>query len=73
MKSTKEGRRLKWYEGEVKILIKVYDQEYQQKAKGKSLDSMWEKVARRVNTESKEIDASTGEKSGKQCKNKVEI
>ena len=25
VKSTREGRRLKWSEGEVKILIKVYD------------------------------------------------
>ena len=50
--STKQGNRTRWSDGEVKILITVYSQEYEQRHRGKSLDAMWDRIAERVNSES---------------------
>ena len=55
--STKQGNRTRWSDGEVKILITVYSQEYEQRNRGKSLDAMWDRTAERVNSESAEINA----------------
>ena len=55
--STKQGNRTRWSDGEVKILITVYSQEYEQRNRGKSLDAMWDRTAERVNSESAEINS----------------
>ena len=63
--STKQGNGTCWSDGEVKILITVYSQEYEQRNRGKSLDSMWDRTAERVNSESAEINAFLRENSKK--------
>ena len=69
--STKQGNRTCWSDGEVKILITVYSQEYEQRHQGKSLDAMWDRIAERVNSESVEINAFSGEKTAKNCHDKM--
>ena len=61
--STKQGNRTRWSDGEVKILITVYSQEYEQRHRGKNLDVMWARIAERVNSES--ANAFSGEKTAK--------
>ena len=69
--STHQSRRTRWSEGEVKILITVYRQEYERKDRGRSQDAMWEKIAERVNSESTEMNSFAGKKDAKQCRDKI--
>ena len=69
--STHQSRRTRWSGGEVKILIKVYRQEYERKDRGRSQDVMWEKIAERVNSESTEMNSFAGKKDAKQCRDKI--
>ena len=68
---THQSKRTRWSEGEVKILITVYRQEYERKDRGRSQDVMWEKIAERVNSESTEINSFAGKKDAKQCREKI--
>ena len=72
--STQQSKRTRWSEGEVKILITVYRQEYERKDCGRSQDVMWEKIAERVNSESTEMNSKqTLIKSIKTLKTKVRL
>ena len=44
----------RWVEGEVKLLISIYGEEYKNRHKGRNLDSMWEKIEARLAEESKD-------------------
>ena len=46
-KSAKQSRN-RWVEGEVKLLISVYGEEYKNRDKEKNLDSMCEKIEARL-------------------------
>ena len=50
-----EQSRNRWVEGEVKLLISVYGEEYKNRDKEKNLDSICEKIEARLVEESKEV------------------
>ena len=61
----------RWVEGEVKLLISIYGEEYKNRDKGRNLDSMWEKIEARLAEESKEVLNIHCEKSAKSCRDKI--
>ena len=61
----------RWVEGEVKLLISTYGEEYKNRDKGRNLDFMWEKIEARLAEESKEVLNIHCEKSAKSCRDKI--
>ncbi|CAH3179164.1 unnamed protein product [Porites lobata] len=66
-----EQSRNRWVEGEVKLLISIYGEEYKNRDKGRNLDSMWEKIEARLAEESKEVLNIHCQKSAKNCRDKI--
>jgi len=69
--SSSEQPRLRWTEGEVKLLIAIYREEYPKRDKGKSLEAMWDRIAARLVADSKEINDFVCKKSAKNCRDKI--
>ena len=65
-----EQSRNHWTEGEVKLLIAIYGEEWQNRDNRRSLEPMWERVAERLVAECKEMDI-TCDKSAKKCREKI--
>ena len=65
-----EQSRNCWTEGEVKLLIAIYGEEWQNRDSRRSLEPMWERIAERLVSECKEIDI-TCETSAKNCRDKM--
>ena len=65
-----EQSRNRWTEGEVKLLIAIYGEEWQNRDNRRSLEPMWERVAERLVAECKEMDI-TCDKSAKKCREKI--
>ena len=61
----------RWVEGEVKLLISIYGEEYKNRDKGRNLDSMREKIEARLAEESKEVLNTHCQKSAKNCRNEI--
>ncbi|KAJ7394581.1 hypothetical protein OS493_000399 [Desmophyllum pertusum] len=70
-KSVAEQSRNRWTDGEVKLLIAIYGEEYQNRDKGRSLGPMWDRIANRLVAESKEINDFNCDKSAKNCRDKI--
>ena len=70
LKSAEQSRN-RWVEGEVKLLISIYGEEYKNRDKGRNLDSMWEKIEARLAEESKEVLNIHCQKSAKNCRDKI--
>ena len=68
--SAEEQSRNPWTKGEVKLLITIYGQEWQNRDSRRSLEPMWERIAERLVTECKEMDI-TCDKSAKNCRDKI--
>ncbi|KAL9976002.1 hypothetical protein ACROYT_G013231 [Oculina patagonica] len=66
-----ESTRNRWTEGEVKLLISIYGEEYGKRDKGRSLELMWERIAARLVTESKELNDHVCDKTAKNCRDKM--
>ena len=54
----------RWTEGEVKLLIAIYGEEWQNRDSTRSLEPMWERIAERLVSECKDMDI-TCDKSAK--------
>ena len=65
-----EPSRNRWTEGEVKLLIAIYGEEWQNRNSRRSLEPMWERIAERLVSECKEMDIPC-EKSAKNCRDKM--
>ena len=63
--SRAEQSRNRWTEGEVKLLIVIYGEEWQNRDSRRSLEPMWERIAERLVAECKEMDIAC-DKSAKQ-------
>ena len=68
--SSVEQSRNRWSEGEVKLLIAIYGEEWQNRDSRRSLEPMWERIAERLVAECKEMDI-TCDKSAKKCRDKM--
>ena len=66
-----EQSRNRWVEGEVKLPISIYGEEYKNRDKGRNLDSMWEKIEARLAEESKEVLNIHCQKSAKNCRDEI--
>ena len=66
-----EQSRIRRSDGEVTLLIAIYGEEYPKRDKGKSLETMWERIAARLVAESKEINDFISDKSAKNCRDKI--
>lgn len=66
-----EQSRIRWSDGEVTLLIAIYGEEYPRRERGKSLETMWERIAARLVAESKEINDFISDKSAKNCRDKI--
>lgn len=56
---------IRWSDGEVTLLIAIYGEEYPKRDRGKSLETMWERIAARLVAKSKEINDFICDKSAK--------
>ena len=65
-----EQSRNRWTDGEVKLLIAIYGEEWQARDSRRSLEPMWERIAERLVAECKEMDI-TCDKSAKNCRDKI--
>ena len=65
-----EQSRNRWTEEEVKLLIAIYGEEWQNRDSRRSLEPMWGRIAERLVADCKEMDI-TCDKSAKQCRDKI--
>ncbi|KAL9978717.1 hypothetical protein ACROYT_G016270 [Oculina patagonica] len=70
-KPASEQSRNRWTDGEVKLLIAIYGEEFKNREKGRSLEPMWDKIAARLVAESKEFNNFICDKSAKNCRDKI--
>ena len=65
-----EQSRNRWTEAEVKLLIAIYGEEWQNRDSRRSLEPMWDRIAERLVAECKEMNI-TCDKSVKKCCDKI--
>ena len=53
------------------LLNAIYGEEYPKRDRGKSLETMWERIAARLVAGSKEINDFISDKSAKNCRDKI--
>ena len=69
--SSTEQSRICWTDGEVKLLIAIYGEEYLKRDRGRSLETMWDRIAARLVAESKEVNDFICDKSPKNCRDEI--